>query len=145
MALSSSYVSIIAKTRKRPQGVLLGWVENFSINEQHIAELLRTVGRPLPKENIYHGKGGVSISWEGFYEADSQELVTQGITPGELELSAHEPIDVIYLHYKSGTVLGEAQRVLPNSVGINAGAQSTIRQSFSGEGINFIHASELAG
>lgn len=129
---SSSLVETIVKTKAKPDGFVMGIIENLSISQSYATEQISGVGHDVPQSNVLHGVTGAQISWGRAYTAKAEDLVALGVAPGVLNIAAHEHISVIFNDLETGDLIAEAVDALPSSIGINAGAMSTLRESFSG-------------
>lgn len=144
-SFTSSLCLLIIKTPKHPRGIELGFVENLTIGLSYNNEIVRGVGSQKGVENVPNGVVQADVSWGSTMTYDQNAQAVGAIPRNHAAdgLAANEPITVLFYNDDTGTFLAEVESVLPNQIGITAGAQSTVKESWGGTGLSVRFFSEL--
>lgn len=137
-SVTASLCLVIVKTPRNPRGVPKGYVENLTIGASYNNEIVRGVGYQKGRENVPNGVIQADVSWgeTHTYSENNQQI---GAVPENHEpdgLAALTPITVLFYNTDRGEFVAEVEEVLPNQIGLSAGAQSTIKENFSGTGLS---------
>lgn len=142
-ARTSGLCSIVVHTAKRPQGFVAGFVDQFSITESIRGELIYEIGRQRAAENVLHGIDRVDISWGRTMTIPEEDLIANGIVPGDADLAGFSTIDITFVDNDRGEVICEVRQVIPSSMGFSTSALAKISENCSMTGVHALWASEL--
>lgn len=140
---SSGLTAVVVITKNKPNGHVLGFVEQFSVTQSLRSEIIYSVGSQKGRENVIHGVDRVDISWGSTRTLKEDEAVALGVSPSDNELPDFEPITVRYLDFDRGEIICQVDGVQPSSVGISTGAMAKISENWSGSGIQVLWGSEM--
>ena len=140
---TSGLVAIVVTTAKRPDGVPVGYVEQFSITDSLRGELIYAIGKQKAAEAVLHGIDRVDVSWTATLTIPAEDYVALGIRPGDADLATYGHIDVTFIDNDRGEVICEVSQVIPQSLGLSTSAMAKLTENISLQGVQALWASEL--
>ena len=144
-SFTASLCLVVVKTARFPRGFSLGFVENLNVGQSYNNEIVRGIGSQKGIENVPNGVVQADVSWTSSMTADqhAQRVGTIPRNHAPDGLADNEPITVLFFDDDKGLFLAEVESVLPNQIGITTGAQTTVKESWSGTGLSVRFPDEL--
>ncbi|GEM_PF-5454153 len=106
----------------------LGYVENFTASKRHMAENIRSIGQPVPPDNVLNFEEG-SLNWGRFLTRDP--VLTAIITPRIAEFADYSSYDILAMDPDDGKALALAVGVLPQSFDVILRGGAAARNNYS--------------
>ncbi len=139
---STSLLRVITKATG-PDGVLLGYCDNFRCGKTMRTEMPTAVGSFIPVEALLHGEEG-HFSWGQSFTFGQQELSALGVVPKKSDMATFTPFVMRAHDDATGKVIAHILDGIPGSADLTINAQSKIAANVSGSCRLVQFASELS-